>query len=148
MNGCAAVISALRSGKVAACLIGGTDLTHADIHLTAPVANHQGVIEAVASRWSGDADNAFVTTAKLPAGDSLRGTWLHLGLGATPSGEPAATEVFEIDHVTVRDGRTWILLKDEPGLQMNAGSTSEIFFPRRRFTGDVRFTIHTLTVQP
>jgi hypothetical protein len=140
MNGCAALISIPHHGQPAAFLIGGTELKQGLLSLTAPVAHYRGAIQSVASRWTGDADNAFITSTQLPAGTALRGTWMQVALG---SGENAATEAFEIDQIVRRDGQTWIQLQDDPGLKMNGDSTTETFFPGRRFTGENRFTIHT-----
>ena len=72
----------------------------------------------------------------MPAGDTLKGAWLIVSLGIS-----GATEAFEIDRVTVNGGQTQIFVKDEVGLWMKAGTTDEIFFPRRKFHGQNRFTI-------
>jgi len=141
MNGCLALISTPRAGKPAAFLIGGTELAHGALRVNAPAGQYHGKIESVASRAAGDARNTFVTSAKLPAGDSLRGTWIHLHFEA--QNQTGVTEVFEIDRVAVENGQTQIDLKDDPGLTMKDGVTTERYFPRRKFAGEVRFTIHT-----
>jgi hypothetical protein len=57
-------------------------------------------------------------------------------------GEGGASEGFEIDRVETRDGKTRILLRDDPGLRMSGKATTEIFFPRRKFEGENRFVIY------
>jgi hypothetical protein len=138
MHGIAALVSTSRTGPANGHLIGGTFLQSGSGHVTSPVASHRGVIESITSKWDGAADNAFITAATLPTGETLRGTWMHVTLGAG-----ATTETFEIDHLSVRDGRTWIHLQDDPGLRTQGNVTREIFFPRREFTGMNHFTIHT-----
>lgn len=138
LNGRVGLISKPSTGKPTATLIGGTELKSGDLKLTAAAAGYDGVIGSVTSRWDGAPENAFVTTATLPSGEALRGSWLIASLGAN-----GTTEAFEVDHVAVRDGRTWIHLTDDPGLRMKGDTTSEIFFPRRKFTGETRFTIPT-----
>jgi hypothetical protein len=54
-------------------------------------------------------------------------------------GDSGVTEAFEINHL---EGNR-VILKDEPGLRMEGERTTEIFFPRRHFTGVNRFTILT-----
>lgn len=148
MNGCAALISTPHNGKPATFLIGGTELKQDPLSVSSPVASYRGVIQSVASRWVGDADNAFVTSAQLPPGDALRGAWMLVALGSSNSSEASATEAFEIDQVVTRDGQTWVLLKDDPGLTMSGDTTTETFSPRRRFTGELRFTILTCATTP
>ena len=53
------------------------------------------------------------------------------------------SEAFEIDRVETREGKTWILLKDDPGWEKSGSSTTETCFPRRSFTGELPFTIYT-----
>ena len=138
MTGCVGLVSQPRQGKPAACLIGGTALESGALHLTSPAANHRGAIQSVASQWDGAPANAFVTSATLPPGTALRGSWMLVALDGD-----RATEAFEIDRVAVRDGRSWVFLRDDPGLRMNGGATTETFFPRRQFKGESRFTVHT-----
>lgn len=137
-NGVAALISIPRAGQPSAFLVGGTELRSGALCLTSPVAGYRGVIQSVASKWDGASANAFITSAPLPVGEALRGTWMLVALG---SGD--TSEAFEIDRVAVRDGQTWVFLKDDPGLRMSGGTTTESFFPRRHFTGENRFTIYS-----
>jgi len=138
MNGAAALISTPRKGKPTAFLIGGTELKSGALRLTSPIASYQGVIQSVSSQWDGAPANAFVTPTPLPAGEALRGTWMIVALGTSGTTE----EAFEIDDIAIRDGKSGVFLKDDPGLRMKDGSTKETFFPRPHFTGENRFTIH------
>ncbi len=138
MNGLVSLISRPRQGKAAAYLIGGTELQQGSLSLTSPVASYEGLVESISSRWAGADENAFVTAAPVPAGKDQQGTWLTVTFTT-----PSATEAFQIDHIEQRNGRTWILLKDDPGLTMNSGTISETFFPRRRFSGEARFRMVT-----
>ena len=143
LAGRAGLISTPRSRQPAAYLIGGTELTSGALRLTSPTARHTGLIRSVTSQWDGAPANAFVTTTVLPGGETLRGSWLlaELGSGGT-------TEAFEVDHVATRDGQTWIYLTDDPGLRKKGDTIAETFFPRRTFTGEIRFTIHTRATTP
>jgi hypothetical protein len=138
MHGIAGLISTPRLGPPAGYLVGGTTLESGALRLTAPTAAYHGRIEAVASKWDGAGENAFMTSASLPEGESLRGVWMHVALDTDGS-----TEAFEIDRVAVRDGKTWILLRDEPGLRIQGGTRREIFFPRREFNGANDFVVYT-----
>lgn len=95
------------------------------LRLTSPIASYQGVIQSVSSQWDGAPANAFVTPTPLPAGEALRGTWMIVALGTSGTTE----EAFEIDDIAIRDGKSGVFLKDDPGLRMKDGSTKETFFP-------------------
>jgi hypothetical protein len=137
MTGIAALLANPRDGEPTAFLFGGSELRAGTLQTTAAVTGHRGEIQSVTSQWDGAADNTFITSAPLPGGDVLRGTWMFVTFG-----ESSATEAFEIDHVTASAGRTLVFLRDDPGLRMKGGTTSEIFFPRRQFTGKNHFVIH------
>lgn len=124
-----------------AAMIGGTQLKVGALTLDTPAATYTGTIESVASRWDGALDNTFVTGRILPAGETLRGTWMSVSLG-----DGAAAEAFEIDHVAPGAHGSTIYLKDDPGVRANGKTTTEIFFPRRRFSGANTFTIYTRAV--
>ena len=57
-------------------------------------------------------------------------------------GDRGASQGFEIDRVESQNGKTRIILKDDPGLRVSGDTTTEIFFPRRRFTGPNKFVIY------
>ena len=138
-----ALVSFPRVGQPTASMIDGTELKTGPVELKAAAANYRGVIQSVTSRWEGAPANSFTTTAALPTGEALRGSWMNVSLG-----NGAATEAFEIDHIEASESQTTIFLKDESGLRMNGATTSEIFFPRRQFTGPNTFTIYTHAITP
>ena len=49
--------------------------------------------------------------------------------------------MFQIDHVEIRDGKTWICLRQDPFLSMPQGRLSELLRPRRSFKGPATFEI-------
>jgi hypothetical protein len=126
-------------------LVGGTRLTEGDFELATEQAAYEGTIDVVASRWNGDAENAFTTSAVLPEGTAVRGRVLivHHGGGSAQ----VAEEGYAIDRVERRGERTVIHLADDPGLRIRDGVTEEIFLPRRKWTGVNRFMLPTVGVR-
>jgi hypothetical protein len=138
MTGRAALLTTTREGKTGAFLMGGKELQSGPLRLEARVAEYRGTVQSVASKWDGAEANAFATSAPLPAGEALRGSWILVALGTEGAGE-----AFEIDRIESRGAQNWIHLTDDPRLRMQGETTSEIFFPRRKFRGPNAFTIHT-----
>ncbi|MGC3967640.1 MAG: hypothetical protein QM775_09795 [Pirellulales bacterium] len=125
-----------------AWLVGGTSTRQNDVVLANPVDSYVGTLESVSSAWDGAAENAFVTTAKLPAGEALAGRWMIVNHG------PSADEGYRIARIEHRGGKSVVILADDPGLRMTRTTTEEIFFPRRKWTGPNRFRILTQTASP
>jgi len=144
LMGCAGLISAAKGGAApVGYLVGGTELNAGSVVVKSPVPGYRGVVQAVTSQWAGAAENAFVTNSPLPVGEALRGAWMLVALG-----DGGVTDAFEIDRVESREGKTWVLLKDETGLRTEGATTTEIFFPRRTFTGENKFLIHARAMTP
>lgn len=139
LQGRAGVLIERNDTQPAASLIQGTRLEHDTVRIATPTAQYEGTIEQVVSCWDGAEQNAFISDTQLPEGTALRGAWMIVRFG-----EDSVTESFEIDSVEQRDGRTWIMLTDEPGLRMNKDSITETFFPRRQFAGKARYYIPTV----
>lgn len=54
---------------------------------------------------------------------------------------PGIGQMFQIDHVERRDGKTWICLSQDPFLSMRQDSLSELLRPHRSFEGPATFEI-------
>lgn len=125
-----------KAGEAAAGWLVGESFQQGDFSLQNQSATLEGTVDSAASRWLGDAENSFTTTAALPVGEELRGRWMivHHGQGT-------ADEAYRIDRIETRDAKTIIHLSDDPGLRITGDTTEEVFFPRRRWTGPNRFAI-------
>ncbi|MCK4284302.1 MAG: heparinase II/III family protein [Candidatus Brocadiae bacterium] len=120
----------------AAYLIGGTRLAGHDFELTADAATFEGEIEAAERKADGAPSDAFVTSADLPAGRKLRGSWMIV---THPGGR---THGYGIERVEKRGEKTWIHLSDDHGLRIAGRRTEECYFPQRTFRGTNRFVIY------
>lgn len=138
LRGVAGFIEQPNAGATRGALIAGTTLRRGRFALSAPTAAYRGTIVGVTSRWNGDSANAFYTDAILPAEAGAKGSWL-----IAEWSESGVTEAFAVDSVERRGGQTRIVLADESGLRMKDGRFEEIFYPRRRFSGEMRFTFYT-----
>jgi len=85
----------------------------------------------------GDSHDAFLSGAALPTGKILAGAWLLLTHGNWLS------QAYEIDSVERVDGKTQIVLAEDPCLCIGGGTTQGLPYPRRSLDGANRFTIPT-----
>jgi hypothetical protein len=141
LRGQLAVVERIGVGQPSAWMVGGTSLSAGRVLVETKVATYTGTIEAVRSIWNGDAENAFITSAELPEGQSLNGRWMIVRHGE------AIDEGYQIDRVGRRDGKMVVHLMHDPGLVAGAQGGREIFFPRRRWTGTSQFTLPTQASQ-
>lgn len=116
-------------------LFEGTALTGAEGGVTCKAARYEGVIEAAPRRADGAPEDAFVTSAELPTGEALRGAWLIVTHG------DGHTHGYQVARVEKREGKTLIVLTDDHGLKLVGDKTSEVYFPRRTFTGPNTFRL-------
>ncbi len=153
LHGRVGLLSRRVGGTSQAWLIGGTDF-HATESVRLSSKAYRGMLAAVARRTEGAAADAFVTEATLPEGAALKGRWLSLAFGKylvipAASGEyplgireqAGISQMFQIDHVDHRDGKTWICLSQDPFLAMRQGGLSELLRPHRSFEGPATFEI-------
>ena len=95
-----------------------------------------------------------MTQAALPEDVEWKGRWLSLKFGrydVVPSDrgdyplgiehQAGISQMFQIDHVERRDGKTVIHLTEDPWLAIESGKATELLRPHRTFTGPCRFEI-------
>jgi hypothetical protein len=126
----------------AARLIGGTRLAADDFELTADAAAYEGVIGGAQRKADGAPSDAFVTSADLPAGTRLRGSWMIV---SHPGGR---THGYGIERVERKGELTWVHLSDDHGLCISGRRTEECHFPQRTFIGRSRFVIYSTAAWP
>lgn len=118
-----------------AWLVDGKSLSGPNWRIVAEAAGFDGEIITSASTMDGAKENAFVTTAALPEGQTLKGRWLI----ATYTG--GITQGYEIAAVRREGDRCVIQLADDPAIRTKDGSSEELCFPHRTFKGPVQFHI-------
>ncbi len=117
-----------------AYLIHGDRLKTAETEINGPVS-HSGVIHKTDRIEAGDASDAFITSAGLPADGSLNGRTLMVDL------EGLLVQSFQIKRVESQDGRTWIHSNDEPGMTIRPDRVKLEYFPNWGIKGSARFKI-------
>lgn len=135
-------------------LIAGREFHYGDAMVQSPSASYAGTLSAVLRRTDGSNTDAFVTDAQLPTGAELKGKWLALQFGtyavvpSKPGDFPLGiktqsgiTQMFQIDSIERRDGKTLIRLVDDPALKIGDGKTVEQLRPNRTFEGTCHFRI-------
>jgi hypothetical protein len=124
-------------GKVAAVwLFDGESVSGQDFAITAQAAGYDGELTGATRRADGEPQNALLTSATLPAGDTLRGQWL---IATYPDG---ITQGYEVEHVAKGpDGQTVIVTSDDHGLKIAGNAIAEVYFPKRKLAGKVTFRI-------
>jgi hypothetical protein len=126
----------LNAGKlVGAWLIEGTSLRGANWQITTPTTAFAGDLADATRQADGAQEDAFVTTAALPAGAVLAGRWLI----ATYPGN--ISEGYEIKGVRREGDRTIIALTADPEIRFTGSVAQELCHPRRKFDGPRTFRI-------
>jgi len=98
-----------------------------------------GRIVDVLRKEAGDEADALVVDQPLPAGYRLKGLTVIVRDGA------GFAVGHEVAGVATRDGRTRLLLADDPGFEIAADGTSRhCYFPGRSWQGENRFEIATV----
>jgi len=113
----------------------GDELALHNTRLDMPASRYDGRIHAATRTADGAAHDAFLTTAELPVGESLRGAWMIVTHGN------GCTHGYCIDRVERAEGGTQIILNGDHGLIIEDNQTREAFFPQRTIAGENRFVI-------
>lgn len=109
---------------------------------------------------TGAENNAFITHANLPSGDALKDKWLSLTFGTyhvIPKDnlfpklldgtevrkQNGMLELYQIDHIEKKDGKTYIIMKHDHVLDMKDGKAVEAINPTRTFEGYGTFEIRS-----
>jgi hypothetical protein len=103
---------------------------------------HRGTITATRRVEAGDAYDAFVTAAELPADGSLDGHTLIVDCGGT------LTQSFIIDRVERDGSQTIIHSRDEPGMTIKRGVVKLEYYPGWGIDGRATFRIAGSRVEP
>ena|GEM_PF-2707117 len=132
------VISQSQNGMVRGYLVGGSSLTWKGQELISQDGSYHGELIAALRIEDGDPADAFVTDVPLPEGDALGGSWMVVSFGSS-----GITNAYEIAKVERVKGQTLIYTTYDHGLSIEGGTSREIYFPRRVFSGDNQFVIYT-----
>lgn len=127
-----------KAGKADAYLLSGTKLKKGNLALSAKTAFYKGTILSATRKYDGDKMDSFVTSARLPFGTALKGSWMIVTHGGSQ-----VTHGYEIDSVERKGLKTVIHLAADHGLEINGNTTEEIFSRWRRFKGKNSFVIYT-----
>jgi hypothetical protein len=94
-----------------------------------------GTIKRTHRIEAGDAFDAFVTDARLPADGSLDGLTLMIDQGGL------LVQSFIIDRIERRDGETIIFSRDEPGMRIDGDLIKQTYYPGWGIKGIAGFRI-------
>jgi hypothetical protein len=141
-------------GSTRAVLVDGTRLEYPPGRsLTLAARELTGTIRGVVRQADACSVDAFVTDAELPEGDALRGRWIRLRFDrfpVVPDGtsyplgiheQRGITQMHRIERVQRQDGKSYIVLADDPMLTIDGDAAVETTRPLRRFAGEVTFSI-------
>ena len=116
-------------------LVGGSLLQKGDAKLSGEGV-FEGAIQGVLRKETGSDVNGLVVDGNVPERDWIGDLTVLVKDGA------GFTLGLRLADVTRRDGRTVLVLADDPGFEMYPDGTSRhVYFPRRSWTGDNRFEI-------
>ncbi len=125
----------IEAGEVKwAHIFDGAELKLGELHIktAGPLT---GDITGVQRKEAGDENNAFLTDAQLPTDIELAGETLIITHGDTTA------HGYTIDRVERAGDTTLIHVLDEPGLEITAEETKQIYFPHRVIAGTNTFYI-------
>ena len=116
-------------------LVGGRLLQKGNVHLSGE-GIIRGKILGVFRKENGADLDGLVVDGNVPEGEGLRGLTVVVKDGA------GFTLGLRLVDVVKRDGRTVLVLADDPGFEMELDGTSRhVYFPRRSWDGENRFEI-------
>ena len=116
-------------------LVGGSLLQKGNAKLSGE-GIFEGAIQGVLRKETGSDVNGLVVDGNIPERDATRDLTVLVKDGA------GFTLGLRLTDVTRIDGRTVLVLADDPGFEMNPDGTSRhVYFPRRSWTGDNRYEI-------
>ena len=116
-------------------LVGGRLLQKGNVHLSGE-GIIRGKILGVFRKENGADLDGLVVDGNVPEGEGLR------GLTVVVKDVAGFTLGLRLSDVVRRDGRTVLVLADDPGFEMGPDGTSrQVYFPRRSWDGENRFEI-------
>ncbi|MFW5868305.1 MAG: hypothetical protein ACOCX2_10845 [Armatimonadota bacterium] len=122
-------------------LFEGTELTVDGEGISDATAKLVGAIDGAVRVADGAEHDALLTSADLPPGEDLRGSWLIMTHGN------GFRHGYEIDRIEEVDGRTAIVLAADHGLRIDGETTTEVYFPQRTIEGTNTFEIPLRTAR-
>ncbi|MBN2560561.1 MAG: heparinase II/III family protein [Phycisphaerae bacterium] len=135
-----------RRRALAGYLVAGTEFSTDGMQILSEMPFYEGEIDEARRIADGNVANAFLTSAKLPIGTELAGSWMIVTHGN------GHTHAYEIDHVGREKAQTWIHVRQDHGLRVdpNSGTTDELYWPKRtKIKGQHTFRIYcAATGQP
>ena len=128
-----------RGGKpVAMCLGGGTELSFGEQKIGS-VGTLSGRVTGVLRKAAGKGMDAFEVEGDFPTALDLMG-WTaivhHHGNNTTHG--------YRIAGLKREGQRTWLVLDDEPGFELDNRRSRSLFFPKREIEGEVTYSIASL----
>lgn len=134
LNGRAAVVRRVKGAVTALWLFDGAQVSGQGFGLKAETAGYDGDLTGATRHAEGAAQDALLTSAKLPLGETLKGRWLIV---TYPGG---ITQGFEIEKTeAAADGQTAVVTKGDHGLRIQGDKLEEAYFPLRKLTGKATF---------
>ena len=116
-------------------LVGGALVKKGNVHLSG-YGILKGTILGVLRKENGADMDGLVVDGNVPEGEGLKGLTVVVKDGA------GFTLGLRLVDVVKRDGRTELVLADDPGFEMEPDGTSRhVYFPRRSWDGENRFEI-------
>ncbi len=116
-------------------LVGGRLLQKGNVHLSGE-GIIRGKILGVFRKENGADLDGLVVDGNVPEGEGLR------GLTVVVKDVAGFTLGLRLSDVVRREGRTILVLADDPGFEMGPDGTSrQVYFPRRSWDGENRFEI-------
>ncbi len=116
-------------------LVGGRLLQKGNVRLSG-AGIIRGTVLGVLRKESGADMDGLVVDGSVPEGDRMKGLTVVVKDGA------GFTLGLRLSDVVRRDGRTILVLADDPGFEMGPDGTSrQVYFPRRSWDGENRFEI-------
>ncbi len=119
-------------------LWGGTELRWKDCVLQAG-GSYRGKVLRTLRKEGGDPYDGLAVRGSVPNGDSLEGATVIVTLG------DGSTVGYPITRVGDVQSDTCLILKDDPGIAVDAKGMRHLFCPRRRIPGPVRYRVRTST---
>ncbi|MCC6446148.1 MAG: heparinase II/III family protein [Armatimonadetes bacterium] len=135
MEGRLAVLREKGRKITGAWLVDGSRVAKGRFTLSLPQPRYEGTLLSAVRKAAGASENAFLTAARLPRGETLAGRWMIVTHGS------GHTHAYEISRIEAQGDNSLIILKEDHGLKITGYQTEECFFPRRRIEGVNRFVI-------
>ncbi len=123
---------------VAMCLVDGREMSCGDQKLSS-AGSFEGRVFGVQRKAAGARMDALVVEDRFPSHIDLAGQTVIVRHRSNDT-----THGYLLTGFRREDGRTLLLLADEPGFEMNGSESRFLFFPKRVIEGEVSYSIPSL----